>query len=78
MPDPVVGSDAQPRDGGQLTPDRKCSRLQSQRPDPSAQNAGVASHPGRPSPTPDSAICRHSGGANRLVESIRRDYLRRE
>ena len=52
----VVGSDARPRDGGRPVPDRKCSRLRSQQPDPSAQNAGVASHPGRPSPTPDSAL----------------------
>ena len=31
MPDPVVGSDARPRDGGRPVPERKCSRLRSQR-----------------------------------------------
>ena len=60
MPDPVVGSDARPRDGGRPVPERKCSRLRSQRPDPSAQNAGVASH--RPARGP-----RRIRGPERLV-----------
>ena len=33
VPDPVVGWDARARDGGRLVPERKCSRLRSQRPD---------------------------------------------
>src|SRR5215469_5190271 len=33
VPDPVVGSDARPRDGGRLVPGQKRSRPRSQRPD---------------------------------------------
>ena len=33
VPDPAVGSDPRPPDGGRLVPGQKCSRLRSQRPD---------------------------------------------